>query len=111
MDAYVLPQLNAFPPTQQQQQQQLIFPHEQEFHAQLQQECSSNDIYGVNNIIELDFATGTMTIPNFSDNDVGSYTFPLEQSNFSAMNGPNGCELQGIGCTTLKLFKMENNDE
>ncbi|KAL3118106.1 hypothetical protein niasHT_002615 [Heterodera trifolii] len=46
MEAYVLPQLNAFPPTQQQQQQQqLIFPHEQEFHAQLQQECSADDIY------------------------------------------------------------------
>ncbi|KAL3116543.1 hypothetical protein niasHT_009951 [Heterodera trifolii] len=211
MEAYVLPQLNAFPPAQQ-QQQQLIFPHEQEFHAQLQQECSADDIYeleqiighrinafgndewhvrwtgynqttwepcqnfigqdavqmladfeharkktvlnlklgtffkyetvpgrfmvkrqtaasiepqylfagqtawttnGVNQFgrVELDFATGTMTIPNFSDNDVGSYTFPLEQSIFSAMNGFNGCELQGIGCTTLKLFKMENNDE
>ncbi|KAL3085440.1 hypothetical protein niasHT_031392 [Heterodera trifolii] len=28
---------------------------------------------------ELDFATGTMTIPNFSENDVGTYTFPMEK--------------------------------
>ncbi|KAL3104683.1 hypothetical protein niasHT_022394 [Heterodera trifolii] len=56
---------------------------------------------------ELDFATGTMTIPNFSENDLGSYTFPLEQPNFSAVNGPNGCELQGVGGTMLDLIKKE----
>uniref|UniRef100_A0A914I041 Uncharacterized protein n=1 Tax=Globodera rostochiensis TaxID=31243 RepID=A0A914I041_GLORO len=56
---------------------------------------------------ELDAATGTMMIPSFTDNDFGSYTFPLEKPNFSAVNGPEGCVLQGVGETMLDLIKKE----
>ncbi|KAL3071053.1 hypothetical protein niasHT_040137 [Heterodera trifolii] len=64
---------------------------------------NGTDRYGY---AELDFATGTMIIPNFSENDFGSYTFPLEKSSLNAGNVQMG-QLEDVGKTKLELTKKE----